>query len=105
MDDLSRCEDFQWDEGNQEKNWVRHGVTRAECEQVFFNLPLVVSGDATHSQGESRYHALGITDARRALFIVFTIRSALVRVISARDISRREREVYSRGQEAADTQV
>ncbi len=105
MDDLSRCEGFQWDEGNQEKNWVRHGVTNAECEQLFFNRPLVVGGDQAHSQDEIRYHALGITDAGRSLLIVFTIRSGLVRVISARDMSRREREVYSRGQEAADTQV
>ena len=91
---LSQCIGFNWDEGNIEKNWLKHKVTPAECEQVFFNRPLVVKDDIAHSKAEPRFYALGQTDSRRLLFIAFTIRKNLIRVISARDMSRKEREVY-----------
>ena len=93
-DDLTRCTGFEWDEGNADKNWVAHGVTRAEAEQVFFNVPLLLAPDREHSKSEDRYYGLGVTDTGRALFVVFTIRGELVRVISARDMSRRERRAY-----------
>ena len=99
MDELSRCRGFDWDEGNSEKVWVRHRVTRAECEEMFFNRPFVVADDARHSEHEPRYYALGQTDAGRRLFVVFTIRHDRVRVISARPMSRRERRVYERAAE------
>ena len=105
MNGISRSRGFQWDEGNSEKNWTRHRVTRTECEQVFFHRPLLVAEDEGHSQRESRYYALGRTDTGRRLFVVFTIRSNLVRVISARDMNRRERRVYEGDKEEADTQV
>ncbi|MDZ4805900.1 MAG: BrnT family toxin [Candidatus Eisenbacteria bacterium] len=91
---------FQWDEGNSDKNWRRHQVNRAEAEQVFFNLPLVVVEDKQHSSGEQRYFALGRTDADRKLMIVFTLRNDLLRVISARTMSRRERSAYAKAVEA-----
>jgi uncharacterized DUF497 family protein len=93
-DRLTRCTGFQWDEGNLVKNWVRHRVSASECEQVFFNTPLVTAADEKHSGSEARYFALGATDEGRLLFVVFTIRRDLVRVISAREMSRRERKVY-----------
>ena len=92
--DLLSCTGFGWDEGNLEKNWISHKVTAAECEQVFFNLPLVVADDVKHSQNETRFYALGQTDAGRLLFLGFTIRHKLIRVISARDMNRKERKVY-----------
>ena len=92
--DLSECTGFQWDEGNSRKNWDKHQVAASECEQVFFNQPLLVRDDVAHSELESRYYALGKTDADRLLFVVFTVRDSFVRVISARDMSRRERQVY-----------
>lgn len=85
---------FEWDGGNSEKNWARHRVTRSECEQIFFNLPFVVADDLEHSQDEPRCYALGQTDGGRKLFLVFTIRGALIRVISARDMNRAERSIY-----------
>jgi uncharacterized DUF497 family protein len=93
---LEHCTGFQWDAGNSEKNWQSHGVSMAECEQVFFNEPLIVIGDNKHSQSEERYYVLGQTDDRRRLFIVFTIRSHLIRVISARDMSKKERGIYEK---------
>lgn len=86
--------EFEWDEGNADKNWIRHQVSRAECEQVFFNRPLVVGEDESHSQYELRYYALGQTDTGRLLFVVYTLRDERVRVISARDMTRRESKEY-----------
>jgi hypothetical protein len=97
-DPLFACTGFEWDEGNVDKNWLKHQVSDAECEEVFFNEPLLVARDLTHSSQEPRFYALGRTDADRRLFAVFTIRGQLIRVISARDMSRRERKEYERAQ-------
>lgn len=92
---LSQCEGFEWDDGNINKNWLKHKVSPAECEQIFFNRPLVIQDDIKHSEAEKRFYALGRTDSKRNLFIAFTVRNKRIRVISARDMSRKEREVYS----------
>lgn len=92
---LHQCDGFDWNEGNIDKNWHKHRVTPAECEQIFFNRPLVVQDDEKHSATEKRFYALGRTDMRRFLFIVFTVRNNLIRVISARDMSRKERGLFN----------
>lgn len=92
---FAMLEGFQWDAGNSDKNWRSHRVSQLESEQVFFNRPLV-SPDLKHSATERRFFALGQTDASRELAVVFTIREKLVRVISARLMSRRERREYVR---------
>jgi len=91
-------EGFEWDAGNSDKNWKRHQVTQSECEQVLANLPLLRRATA---KAEDRYFALGRTDAGRELTVVFTIRGKLLRVISARPMSRRERKEYAHAQIAA----
>ncbi|KAA3663173.1 MAG: BrnT family toxin [Calditrichaeota bacterium] len=88
------CIGFDWDDGNSEKNWIRHQVSRNESEQVFFNEPLIITDDKKHSQIEKRWYLLGISDTGRLLFIVFTIRKDLIRVISARDMNKKEREEF-----------
>jgi uncharacterized DUF497 family protein len=85
---------FQWDEGNADKNRIAHQVENWECEQVFFNAPLPILGDLKHSAKEERWAAFGHTDEGRLLVVVFTKRANLIRVISARDMSRRERKFY-----------
>lgn len=87
---------FQWDTGNERKSSDKYGISKAEAEQVFFNQPLLVLADKKHSQEEPRYHALGINDSGRLLHITFTLRAedTLVRVISARDMHRKERAIY-----------
>jgi uncharacterized DUF497 family protein len=100
--------EFEWDDGNADKNWERHRVSWAECEEVFFNRPLVVAADQLHSETELRFYALGQTDAGRLLFVVYTLRGERIRVISARDMTRREKKGYdhARTQElAADPDV
>ena len=92
---LGACTGFDWDEANAPKNWERHRVTPEEAEDIFFNTPLIVRGDVRHSKRELRYYALGQTGAGRHLFVAFTIRGSLLRVISVRDMSRRERDAYA----------
>jgi len=98
MVELSSVVGFEWGKGNIDKNWIGHKVTPVECEQIFFNQPLVVTDDSKHSQKENRFYALGRTDTHRLLFIVFTIRNQHIRTISARNMSRKERRMYH-GQE------
>lgn len=87
-------EDFDWTGGNAEKNWKRHGVAPAEAEQVFFNTPFLWGDDPMHSGTERRFYALGQTDEGRELFVAFTVRGRRLRVVSARDMSRKERRAY-----------
>lgn len=93
---FSNVTGFDWDEGNLLKNREKHGVTHLEAEQVFFNEPLMVKVDVRHSQKEPRWYGLGSTDAKRLLMVVFTIRNNQIRVISARDMNRKERTVYAK---------
>lgn len=93
MIDLTLIDGFEWDEGNARKN-EKHGVTASEVEQVFFNQPILMLEDEKHSQVEPRFHALGITHASRKLHVTFAIRGTRIRVISARDMHRKERAIY-----------
>ena len=102
---LDQCDGFEWDPGNSEKNWINHRVTRSECEQVFLNVPLLVADDPSHAQTEPRAYVLGRTDLGRELFVVFTVRGTLVRVISARDLSQRERRIYRHALEESDSEI
>lgn len=94
MEESKSYTGFDWDSGNSDKNWLRHRVSQLECEEVFFNRPFVVQEDILHSHYEARFYALGQTDARRRLFIVYTLRGERIRVISARDMTPRERRRY-----------
>ena len=95
-DIIIKCTGFEWDEGNLLKNREKHGVSAPECEPVFFNKPLITGSNKKHSQQETRFFALGQTDTERLLFVVFTIRNGLIRVISARNMNRKERKVYEK---------
>ena len=92
--DLLNCTGFEWDKHNADKIWNKHRVAPSECEQIFFNLPIIITDDEKHSKKEKRYYALGRTDIDRLLFAVFTVRKDRIRIISARNMSRKERKVY-----------
>ncbi len=95
MIEMSNIIGFDWDDGNRFKN-AKHAVDSFETEQVFFNQPLIIVSDEFHSKTEARYHALGITNEGRTLHLTFTLRQEMtkIRVISARDMSRKERRIY-----------
>ena len=85
---------FDWNEGNIQKNEHKHNVFFWECEQIFFNSPIVIE-DIKHSTLEKRWAVFGITDNNRYITVVFTNRNDLIRVISARDMNKKEREFYN----------
>src|SRR5210317_2265319 len=97
MIDLARITSFEWDEANARKN-EKHGVSMAEAEQVFFNSPLLLLEDIKHSISELSFHALGKTDNVRLLHITLTLRqnNQKIRVISARNMHRKERTIYEK---------
>ena len=97
MTNLTDITGFDWDEGNARKN-EKHNVSMAEAEQVFFNEPLLVLENSKHSKKEPRFHALGKSDEKRQLHITFTLRQAgeKIRVISARDMHKKERAIYEK---------
>lgn len=96
MIDLMLVVGFDWDDGNARKSRDKHSVGQSEAEQIFFNQPLIVLTDEKHNQSEPRFHALGVTDYARCLHVTFTVRESgsLIRVISARDMHRKERVIY-----------
>ncbi len=96
---LSKCEGFDWDEHNTDKNRIKHEVNFTECEESFFNKPLVAFNDVKHSECEHRFYSLGHSNEGRLLFIVFTLRDNKIRVISARDMNKKEREAYEKYEE------
>jgi uncharacterized protein len=95
MIDFSELNGFEWDSANQDKNWILHQVTWIEAEEPFFHQPLLVFPDPLHSQSEDRFYILGRTSEDRRLSIVFTIRKDKIRIISARDMSKKERAIYN----------
>jgi uncharacterized protein len=96
------CEGFEWDEGNVGKSWPKHRITDWECEEVFFNRPLVVRADLEHSAHED--YALGQTGRGKLLFVAFTIRARLIRPISFREMNARERRIYENAKKDTDIQ-
>jgi len=98
-DIIAQCTGFEWDKYNSDKIKAKHDVTPVECEQVFFNLPVIAGDDEKHSEAENRSYVLGQTDSARLLFLVFTVRKDKLRVISARDMNKKERKVYQTHEE------
>ena len=96
MVDFKKIIGFEWDEGNSQKNHKKHGVTQGEAEELFFNDPLLIVEDSKHSLQESRFLALGKSNSGILLTAIFTLRSkqTLIRVISIRPMSKRERKHY-----------
>jgi len=91
---LKDVEGFDWDRGNKDKNWKKHKVIAKESEEVFAKKPRFIAEDKKHSTVEKRYMLWGITKKKRKLIVVFTIRNEKIRIISARDMNKKERRFY-----------
>ena len=98
MNQFSAIVGFQWDEGNSQKSAQKHDVHPTEAEEIFFNTPLIISNDDKHSRDEKRYLALGMTNKKRFLTVIFTLRESdtLIRIISSKDQHQKERIVYAK---------
>lgn len=88
--------EFIWDRGNTDKNWRKQKVNNRECEEIFYDKGKKISKDALHSRKENRFILLGKTKKNRLLYIVFTIRNKKIRIISARDINKKEVPLYEK---------
>ncbi|MDA2922729.1 BrnT family toxin [Patescibacteria group bacterium AH-259-L07] len=111
MNILEKPIKFEWDNGNRNKNFTKHGVTDGECEEIFFDANKKIVKDTYHSNKEPRYILLGKTKLQRPLFVVFTLRKNKnhasqnlvtrsarnsIRVISARDLNKKEKQLYEK---------
>ncbi|MCK4554056.1 BrnT family toxin [Candidatus Parcubacteria bacterium] len=96
MINLSQLEGFDWDDGNAEKNWAKHKVTPEECEEAFFDEDKKITKDKLHSNNEDRYIFIGKTTQERLLYSVFTVRNNKIRIISSRDINKKEIQLYEK---------
>lgn len=85
---------FEWDGGNRDKNFIKHCVTHEECEEVFFDPHKRLFKKVLYAGTEERHLLIGCTKDQRLLFVVFTLRGKRIRVISARDLNRKERKLY-----------
>lgn len=85
---------FDWDSGNKDKNLLKHHVTNDECEEIFFDPNKKIAKDTIHSTQETRHLLIGQTKKNRILFVIFTIKKSTVRIISARDLNKKERKLY-----------
>ncbi|MFZ5806140.1 MAG: BrnT family toxin [Verrucomicrobiota bacterium] len=94
--DPKSYEGFEWDAGNDKKSFIKHDVRCEEAQQIFFNEPFFVAEDEKHSLKEKRYHALGKTDEGKFLHVSFTLRGLYIRIISARPMHRKERNLYEK---------
>lgn len=94
--DVEQLHGFDWDEGNIQKNKLKHNLDYWLIEEIFFNEPLLIYEDNSHSEKECRCYALGKTDDGQRLFIAFTLREQKIRVISARPMSKKERDYYEK---------
>lgn len=95
LERLAQCTGFEWDAGNAPKVEERHQVTPGECEQVFFQEPLLIAPDPGHSRTEPRWATWGRTVDGRMLAVIFTLRGDRIRPLSARDMNRKERREYA----------
>lgn len=87
--------EFEWDKGNIGKN-KKHKVKEKETEEVFFDENKTIYKDKLHSKHEERFIVLGKTKEDRLLYVVFTKRGKKIRIISARDINKREVKLYEK---------
>lgn len=93
---INACEGFEWDKGNRFKSWLKHGVSQEEADEVFLNEPLLLFDDERHFQNEQRIIAFGHSNDGKCLVIAFTVRKNLIRIISARAMNKKERDVYEK---------
>ena len=91
---------FEWDEGNLDKNYEKHGISAKETEEVFVSEELFVLPDKKHSRTEKRHIALGKTQEGKRLFVIFTLRGKKVRIVSARKMHKKEVEKYEKAKKS-----
>lgn len=88
---------FEWDENKARINLSKHGVSFDEAKTVFEDSFYVDFYDPDHSEAEERYLIVGQSTQNRLLIVSYTERQASIRIISARGVTKQEREAYEEG--------
>ncbi len=96
MVDLSKILGFEWDKWNIDKSYKKHGITPNETEEIFLDIDVKIEKDIKHQQQENRFIAIGKTTEEKILFVIFTLRSDKIRIISGRIANKKEGEVYQK---------
>lgn len=94
MIDLSRLKSFEWDKGNLDKSYKKHGITPKEAEELFIDPDVILLDDIRHSQKEERFAAIGKITSGKVIFTVFTVRKDRIRIVSTRAANQKERRKY-----------
>ena len=89
---------FTWDENKAGANQQKHGVSFEEAATVFSDSLAVIMDDVEHSEGEVREAIIGHSKMDRLLIASFTARGSIIRLISARVVTRNERKDYEESQ-------
>ena len=87
---------FEWDKWNEEKIFKKHKITTRECEQAFMAERIFIQPDLMHSELENRFTLVSLTKSSRPIFIAFTIRNNSIRIISARNMHKKEFKIYEK---------
>ena len=84
--------DFEWDAAKERANLKKHGIDFRTAATVFLD-PYVIEFDDLDAAGELRFNVIGLVDGRM-LFVSYTLRSEVVRIISARGAEPHEKRKY-----------
>jgi uncharacterized DUF497 family protein len=88
---------FEWNENKAASNLSKHGVSFEEAKTVFDDPLYIDFYDPDHSENEERYLIVGESNRGRLLIVSYTERGDSIRLISAREVTRTEREAYEQG--------
>lgn len=88
---------YEWDENKAVKNLAKHGVSFAGAKTIFDDPLYVDFYDLDHSEDEERYLIVGESNRGRLLIVSYTERRESIRIISAREVTKSEREAYEEG--------
>ena len=84
--------DFEWDTAKEQANRKKHGIDFRTAAKVFLD-PSVIEFDDLGATGEPRFNAIGLVDGRM-LFVTYTVRGDVIRIISARGAEPHEKRKY-----------
>lgn len=88
---------FDWDQNKADSNLSKHGIGFEEAKTIFDDPLYVDFYDPDHSEEEERYLRIGASNRGRLLLVSYTERGNIIRLISAREVTRAEREAYEEG--------
>ncbi|MBN2541429.1 BrnT family toxin [bacterium] len=96
MQVIRQINGFDWKGRDLENDFTINGIHWIECEEVFFNEPLISDMENPELKHGENYYALGVTDSGLHLFVAFEIIEDKIRIIAARAMSDKEKKLYEK---------